>query len=147
MDIGIENCPNCFLNASCYMKFDQFYPSVCNISSKNHSWISCMALEPPILLIGDSRMRMLSWVVYDMYISIKMCLVGQNYMQNILNLTEERDGHAECWYCNKKPEQITLFGQINQILIIDEFLNKKTNGFFIGIIHIYCVPQFSGVRG
>ena len=80
MDIGIENCPNCFLNASCYMKFDQFYPSVCNISSKNHSWISCMALEPPILLIGDSRMRMLSWVVYDMYISIKMCLVGQNYM-------------------------------------------------------------------
>ena len=22
MDIGIENCPNCFLNASCYMKFN-----------------------------------------------------------------------------------------------------------------------------
>ena len=30
-----------------------------------------MALEPPILLIGDSRIRMLSWVVHYMYISIE----------------------------------------------------------------------------
>ena len=43
----------------------------CNISSKNQSWVSCMALEPPILLIGDSRIRMFSWVVHDMYISIE----------------------------------------------------------------------------
>ena len=71
MDIMDNGCPNCFLNASCHMKFDQFYPSVCNISSKNQSLRSCMALDPPILLIGDSRIRMLSWVVHDMYISIE----------------------------------------------------------------------------
>ena len=85
MDIRIEKCPNCFLNASCFTKLDQFYPSVCNISSKNQSWVSCMALEPPILLIGDSRIRILSWVLHDMYISI----------ENVFSWTKQNIEHPD----------------------------------------------------
>ena len=64
----------------------------------------------------------------------KGLLLGKGLIHgtNFTNSTEERAGLC----CNKKPEQITLFGQINQTLIIDEFLNKKTNGFFIGTTHM-----------
>ena len=58
---------NCFLNASCYRASDPFHPTLCDIPSKTHMWKTCDLANPPILIIGDSRARMLFALIAMMY--------------------------------------------------------------------------------
>ena len=71
INITRASCSNCFLNASCYTLQDQFYPSLCDLQLKFKSLSSCLAKDPPLLLIGDSRIRGLTHVIHNMITSIE----------------------------------------------------------------------------
>ena len=51
------------------------------------------------------------------------------------NFADSKEERADLLKPQSK-EQAKPFGQVNQSAIVDEFLGKKTNGFFIGTIHI-----------
>ena len=60
---------------------------------------------------------------------------GLIYGTNFTNSTGER---AKCdrLIPPRNLETVSMSGQINQTAIIDEFLHRKTNGFFIGTTHL-----------
>ena len=65
--IMVLSFQNCFLNASCYKASDPFHPSLCDVPSKAHMWKTCNLSKSPILIIGDSRARMLFALIAMMY--------------------------------------------------------------------------------
>ena len=59
---------NCFLNATCYKASDPFHPTLCDIPSTNSQmWKTCNLSHRPVLIIGDSRARMLFAMIAMMY--------------------------------------------------------------------------------